>query len=68
VNDHDARLEDLETRVAYQEDTIQQLNDALVRQQDRIDRVETMLRLLVEQMRAGDELDDPLAEPPPPHY
>jgi len=68
VSSHEARLEDLETRAAYQEDTIQQLNDALVRQQHRIDQLEGMLRVLVEQLRSAEERDDPLNEPPPPHY
>jgi len=68
VNSHEARLEDLETRAAYQEDTIQQLNDALVRQQHRMDQLEGMLRVLIEQLRTADEPDDPLNEPPPPHY
>jgi SlyX protein len=68
MSSHEARLEDLETRAAYHEDTIQQLNDALVRQQARIDQLESMLRVLVEQLRAAEETEDPLDEPPPPHY
>jgi SlyX protein len=68
MNTPEARLEDLETRVAFQEDTIQQLNDALVRQQHRIDQLEASLRMLVEQLQTVEERDDLLEEPPPPHY
>ena len=68
VSSRETRLEALETKVAFQEDTIQQLNDALVGQQDRIDRLEAMVFMLAEQLRAGEEPDAELVEPPPPHY
>jgi SlyX protein len=68
VSSHDARLELLETKVAFQEDTIQQLNDALVGQQARIDQLEALLRVLAEQLRAGQEPEAEIVEPPPPHY
>jgi SlyX protein len=65
----DDRLETLETKVAFQEDTIQQLNDALVAQQARIDHLESLVMLLVEQLGALQEPDGPgSVEPPPPHY
>lgn len=64
----DSRLEGLETKLAFQEDTIVQLNDALVAQQARIDRLEARIDLLTEQLRTlGDEGEDG-TEPPPPHY
>ena len=33
------RLVEIETRLAFQEDTLQQLNDVICRQQDQIDRL-----------------------------
>jgi SlyX protein len=68
LSSDDPRLEILETKVAFQEDTIQQLNDALVAQQNRIDRLAAMLEVLAEQLRTVQEPDSPMAEPPPPHY
>ncbi len=62
-----ARLEALETKLAFQEDTVQQLSDALVAQQSRLDRLQARIEMLTEQLRAGDEGDGP-PEPPPPHY
>ena len=34
---NDDRLVEVETKLAYQEDTIQQLNEVICRQQDQID-------------------------------
>ncbi|MDE0692429.1 MAG: SlyX family protein [Gammaproteobacteria bacterium] len=67
-NEH--RLIDLESRFSFQEDTIRELGDALVRQQQRIDRLEASLKVVVEQLRRGDAGDDtpkPKDERPP-HY
>jgi SlyX protein len=64
----DARLEALESKLAFQEDTVAQLNDALIAQQSRIDRLETLVKLLAEQVRATPEDAPGVPEPPPPHY
>lgn len=65
-----ARLADLEGRLAFQDDTIDQLNRVVVEQDVRIARLEVMLRrtreqveLLLPIMHAA-----PGEEPPPPHY
>ena len=59
----EARIETLETRVAYQEHTIEALNQALTAQWKEIDR------LTRELVRLGDRLPaSPGDEPPPPHY
>lgn len=65
-----ARLADLEGRLAFQDDTIEQLNKVVVDQDVRIARLEAMLRrtreqveLLLPIMHAA-----PGEEPPPPHY
>ena len=65
----ESRLDELEGRQAFQEDTIASLNEALVAQQQRIAYLEKMLELLIERYR--EVTPDPAApgeEPPPPHY
>ena len=62
----DARLIDLETKAAYTEDMLAQLNDVIVRQERRIEHLESQLRQLTRllenpQPESGEE-------PPPPHY
>ena len=64
------RIDELESRSAFQEDLLAQLSDALVDQQNRIDQLETVLRNLsgaVASASASPEDSDPLSEVPP-HY
>ncbi|WP_312247265.1 SlyX family protein [Stutzerimonas nitrititolerans] len=65
----DSRMADLEARLAFQDDTIQALNDVLVEQQRAIDRLQAQMGMLARrqedlQGRIGGEED----EAPPPHY
>lgn len=63
------RLDELESRQAFQEDSIASLHEALVAQQERITYLEKMLELLIARYR--EEVSDPGSpgeEPPPPHY
>jgi len=66
-----ARVDELETRLAFQDDTIQSLNDALGQQQIALDRVERSLQLIAKRqsdiasLMPGDSIDD---NQPPPHY
>lgn len=63
------RIADLETRLAFQEDTIQALNDVLVAQQAAIDRLQAQLKILArrqEDMQSGIGVEGD--EAPPPHY
>jgi len=63
------RLDELEGRQAFQEDTIASLNEALVAQQQRITYLEKMLELLIERYReVMPDSAAPGEEPPPPHY
>ena len=66
------RLIDLESRSAFQEETLRQLNDALVGQQGRIDRLEATLQAVVTQLRQERSHDDRSQDAPdderPPHY
>jgi len=64
------RLTELETRVAFQEQTIQELNDVVTRQQSEIDRLsrgyETLKLELLE--LAPSLLASRDQDAPPPHY
>ena len=64
----DARIAELEMRQAFQDDTIQALNDVIVEQQRLISRMETQLELLAQRQA---DLSNQFAETPnepPPHY
>lgn len=67
----DQALERLETKLAYQEASLQALDEALIAQAARIEHLERINRMLVERMR-GDEATGPVAasqrEELPPHY
>jgi len=45
------RLIELETRLAFQEDTVEELNEMVIRQQQQIDRLGEELRLLTSRLR-----------------
>lgn len=63
------RIQDLEAKLTFQDDTLQTLNDALVKQQSRIDHLQATLKWLLERARQQgfDELE-PSDDLPPPHY
>ena len=64
-----ARLDELESRQAFQEDTIANLDQALVAQQQRIAYLEKMLEVLIERYRdLAPDAALPVEESPPPHY
>jgi len=64
------RLTELETKISYQDHTIGELNDVVVRQQRQIDRLEKALERLRQHLKQGNnpELARPDEEIPPPHY
>jgi len=68
--DPTARLDALEIRIAYQDQTIEDLNAAVVAQAEEIKRLRREMRLLEAEMREAMAASpgDPAAEPPPPHY
>jgi SlyX protein len=68
--DPTARLDALEIRIAYQDQTIEDLNAALIRQGQEIERLRREMRLLEAEMHEAMAATpgDPAAEPPPPHY
>lgn len=63
------RITDLESRLAFQDDTIQALNDVLVAQQRELDRLQLHVAALARrQDEIGGQLDSAEGEAPPPHY
>ena len=66
----DIRLTDLETRYMHQERAIQELNEAVFRQEQTIARLERMVTELREQltMMQPSLTRSPAEEEPPPHY
>lgn len=70
VNDLTGRLEALEIRVAYQDQTIEDLNDTITAQWQELERLKRMIQRLEDQVREAEaSAGGPnLPEPPPPHY
>ena len=63
------RVVDLESRLAFQDDTIQTLNDVLVAQQRSLERMQLqMAALLKRQEEMGGHPGGFEEEAPPPHY
>jgi SlyX protein len=64
------RITELETRVAFQDDTIAKLNDVIVVQEQRIGRLERELVALRTQVKAitPSPIADAGEESPPPHF
>lgn len=67
------RLVELETKFSFQEDTIQELNEVIIRQQRQIDELTLRLNRLGEQMldlqaSASGGQSFSLQDEKPPHY
>jgi SlyX protein len=64
------RLIELETKLAFQETTLNELNDIVTAQQKKIDILQAAIQELYERMKsmAEESIHDPADEPPPPHY
>ena len=65
-----ARIDELETRLAQQDQSLLELSDELYRQQRHIARLETELRQLVDRMKtvSTPEPASSAADEVPPHY
>lgn len=67
----DTRVEELEVRVAFQEDTLQTLNDELASQQQQIEQLQAMLQVVYRELKAAQEQQGQgatAASERPPHY
>ncbi len=70
MTDPDQRLTDLEIKVSFQEDALDQLNAVVVRQQRQIDALLVELATLRERLPDGDGVRPvrSLRDELPPHY
>ncbi|MCY1557487.1 Protein SlyX [compost metagenome] len=65
----EARITELESRLAFQDDTIQALNDVLVAQQRVLERLQLQVAALAKrQEEISGQFDIAEDEAPPPHY
>lgn len=63
------RLVELETRLAYQEATLQVLNEVVTRQQKQIDQLDSLCRQLLDRVAAaGGAARGTAVDEIPPHY
>ncbi len=68
--DADPRIAELETRVAFQDQTISELNDVVIELRNQIDRVELATIRLKDRVEAAAPVDGSFAsdDQKPPHY
>ncbi|MDF1838209.1 MAG: SlyX family protein [Planctomycetota bacterium] len=65
----DERISELESRITFQEDLIDQLQKALFEQSQTVDRLAHRVDSLATAVRLGQTGSDSNGEePPPPHY
>ena len=64
------RIDRLEMRLAHQDQTIEDLNQAVIAQWKQLDEQRRQLARLGERVEIGEQRADlaGLPEPPPPHY
>jgi SlyX protein len=65
-----SQLFELESRLAFQDDALQQLNSELLEHQKRIEKLQRQVLMLAEKLQHGGDsgILRPHEEPPPPHY
>ncbi len=68
--DIEGRLEELETRLVFQDQELQALNDVIIRQQKQIDRLVEQVSVLKDKLQdmAPSLVVAQSEETPPPHY
>ena len=64
------RLVDIETKLSYQEDLVEELNKTVYQQQQKLERLQAMCEALARELRALAEAgnDGKSANKRPPHY
>ena len=70
VEQLESRVNDLECQLAFQEQTIEELNEALSQQQLLITKMQDQMKYVVGKVKNidGSNLADVSEETPPPHY
>ena len=66
----EARLVELEMRLAFQENALAEMSDALAAARLEAERNAALVRRVMDELKASRAsfLGDPADEPPPPHY
>ena len=66
----DDRIAELEMKIAFQEQLLDELNQALVQQQFDMDKIQLQLRYLVDKLKdmQPSNIASQAEETPPPHY
>ena len=64
------RIETLESRLAFAEYTVEQLNDEVTTQDRELDRLKHQIQLLVDKLQSvqPSQIASMAEETPPPHY
>ena len=63
------KVEDLETRLAFQEDTLETLNNVIIEHQKEIEKLHTYVRILKDKLSSVENsITTPENDAPPPHY
>jgi len=71
LSELDERISDLEMKLSFQDDTIEQLNCAIIDQQKVMEDQKVQLTFLINRiktMQTGTEIASEADETPPPHY
>ena len=66
----EARLADLEARLAFQEDALDKMSDVIAKQSQELDKMAVLLKHVHQQVKliGQDAVSAPDADVPPPHY
>ncbi|OIQ02272.1 MAG: hypothetical protein COS82_08430 [Zetaproteobacteria bacterium CG06_land_8_20_14_3_00_59_53] len=67
--DNDIRLQDIETKISYQELLLEHLNEALTSQQRQLDSLKRQIDNILQMLKSPqNHINRPEDEAPPPHY
>lgn len=68
--DNQAKMDDLQIKLAFQDDLLETLNQVVVGQQQQIDLLQQQVKLLYQQIRSlqPSNIADVAEDVPPPHY